>query len=202
MSRKSFHLRVLVTLLGVLIAAPAAVLTASSAAFADGDRCCQVSVDNMPAQFQSGGDPQPFTLHVVNQTQQSLRNLNVSFVLQADGLVGDLVHLQRQRVLGGPHNVGTFTQHGVHSGVVTANDQIDLRHAPAAAGWRSEPSIPAGVQQEDARHQSYAFRTGATEAKRRRRQLGGAVSVRNRRIRTARAASARSIADAKSDRCG
>ena len=63
---------------------------------------------------------------MVNQTQQTLRYLNVSFVLQANGLVGDLVHLQRQRVLGGPHSVGTFTQHGVHSGVVTANDQIDF----------------------------------------------------------------------------
>jgi hypothetical protein len=85
-----------------------------------------VSIDSMPGQFQSGGTAQPFTLRVVNQTQQTLRYLNVSFVLQANGLVGDLVHLQRQRVLGGLHGVGTFTQHGVHSGVVTANDQIDF----------------------------------------------------------------------------
>lgn len=126
MPRKSLHLKVVVTLLGVLIAAPAAVLTATSAAFAAGDRCCRVSIDNLPGQFHIGGSPQPFTLHVDNQTQQTLRNLNVSFVLQANGLVGDLVHLQRQRVLGGPHSVGTFTQHGVHSGVVTANDQIDV----------------------------------------------------------------------------
>jgi hypothetical protein len=80
----------------------------------------------MPGQFPSGGEPTPFILHVANQTQETLRYLNVSFILQANGLVGDLVHLQRQRVLGGPHNVGTFTQHGVHSGVVTADDQIDL----------------------------------------------------------------------------
>lgn len=114
------------TLLGLLIAVPAGLLTVASPAFADGDRCCQVSIDDMPAQFDTGGDATPFTVHVVNQTQQTLRYLDVSFVLQANGLVGDLVHLQRQRVLGGPHGVGTFTQHGVHSGVVTANDQIDF----------------------------------------------------------------------------
>jgi hypothetical protein len=126
MPRKSFTLGVIVTLLGLFIAVPAAVLTAASAAFADGGRCCRVSIDNLPGQFYSGGNPQPFTLRVVNQTQQTLRRLNVSFVLQANGLVGDLVHLQRQRVIGGPHSVGTFTQHGVHSGAVTANDQIDF----------------------------------------------------------------------------
>ena len=126
MPRRSLNLSVVVTLLGLLIAVPAAVFTATSAAFADGDRCCQVSIHNMPGQFHGGGSPEPFTLHVVNQTQQTLGRLNVSFVLRANGLVGDLVHLQRQRVLGGPHSVGTFTQHGVHSGVVTANDQIDF----------------------------------------------------------------------------
>lgn len=126
MPRRSLNLSVVVTLLGLLIAVPAAVFTTTSAAFADGDRCCQVSIHNMPGQFHDGGSPEPFTLHVVNQTQQTLGHLNVSFVLRASGLVGDLVHLQRQRVLGGPHSVGTFTQHGVHSGVVTANDQIDF----------------------------------------------------------------------------
>jgi hypothetical protein len=114
------------TLLGLLLAVLAAVLTVASPAFADGDRCCRVGIGDMPAQFYGGGDPGPFTVHVVNQTQDTLRYLNVSFVLQANGLVGDLVHLQRQRFLGGLHNVGTFTQRGVHDGVVRANDQIDL----------------------------------------------------------------------------
>lgn len=134
MPRRLVNRSMVTTLLGLLIAVPAtvltvastAVLTVASPAFAGGDRCCQVSIDNMPGQFRGGGDPQPFTLQVVNQTQETLRYLNVSFVLQANGLVGDLVHLQRQRVLGGPHSVGTFTQHGVQSGVVTADDQIDV----------------------------------------------------------------------------
>jgi hypothetical protein len=126
MPRRSLNLSVVVALLGLLVAVPAAVFTATSAAFAAGDRCCRVSIHNMPGQFDGGGSPEPFTLHVVNQTQQTLGRLNVSYVLRASGLVGDLVHLQRQRVLGGPHSVGTFTQHGVHSGVVTANDQIDF----------------------------------------------------------------------------
>ncbi len=126
MPHKSFSLRVVVTLLGLLIAVPAATLTMTSSAFADGDGCCRVSIDNIPGQFPSGGTAQPFTVRVVNQTQQTVRYLNVSFVLQANGLVGDLVHLQRQRVLGGLHGVGTFTQRGVHSGVVTAKDQIDF----------------------------------------------------------------------------
>ena len=60
MPRKSFNLRVVVTLLGLLIAVPAAVLTVTSPAFADGDRCCRVSIDNMPAQFHSGGDAAAF----------------------------------------------------------------------------------------------------------------------------------------------
>jgi hypothetical protein len=128
--RKSFKRSMVATLLGLLVAAPAAVsaavLAAAPSAFADGDGCCQVSIDEMPAQFAAGADAAPFTLHVVNQTQQTLRYLDVSFVLAANGLVGDLVHLQRQRVAGGSHGVGTFTQHGVHSGVVTANDQIDF----------------------------------------------------------------------------
>ena len=62
MPRKSFTLGVIVTLLGLFIAVPAAVLTAASAAFADGARCCRVSIDNLPGQFYSGGNPQPFTL--------------------------------------------------------------------------------------------------------------------------------------------
>lgn len=126
MPRKPFNRSMVTTLLGLLIAVPAPVLAVAWPAFAGGDRCCQVSIDNMPGQFHGGGDPKPFTLHVVNQTQETLRYLNVSFVLQANGLVGDLVHLQRQRVLGGPHSVGTFTLHGVQNGVVTANDQIDF----------------------------------------------------------------------------
>lgn len=126
MPRKPFNRSMATILLGLLIAVPAPVLAVASPAFAGGDRCCQVSIDNMPGQFHGGGDPEPFTLHVVNQTQETLRYLNVSFVLQANGLVGDLVHLQRQRVLGGPHSVGTFTLHGVQNGVVTANDQIDF----------------------------------------------------------------------------
>ena len=85
-----------------------------------------MSIDNLPAQFPSGGDPTPFTVHVVNQSQETLRYLDVSFLLQADGLVGDLVDLRRQRVSGGPHDVGTFTQRGVHGGAVTATEQIDL----------------------------------------------------------------------------
>ncbi len=126
MPRKPSIRRMVTTILGLLIAVPAAVITVASPAFADGDRCCQVSIGNLPGQFYGGGDPETFTLHVVNQTQQTLRYLNVSFILQANDLVGDLVHLQRQRFVGGLHNVGTFTQHGVHSGVVTANDQIDF----------------------------------------------------------------------------
>jgi hypothetical protein len=117
---------IVAALLGLLVAVPAVVLTVASPAFADGDRCCQVGIDDLPGQFYGGGEPGPFTLHVVNQTRDIVRYLNVSFVLQAHGLVGDLVHLQRRRVLGGLHNVGTFTQRGVHNGVVTANDQIDL----------------------------------------------------------------------------
>lgn len=125
MSRRFFNRTA--ALIGLLFAVSAAALSlASPPAFADGDQCCQVSIDDMPGQFHSGDNPQPFTLHVVNQTRETLRYLNVSFVLQANGLVGDLVHLQRQRVPRGQHNVGTFTQHGVHSGIVTATDQIDF----------------------------------------------------------------------------
>ena len=126
MPRKRSIRRMVTTILGLLIAVPAAVITVASPAFANGDRCCQVSIGNLPAQFSGGGNPETFTLHVVNQTQQTFRYLSVSFILQANELVGDLVHLQRQRFVGGLHSVGTFTQHGVHSGVVTANDQIDL----------------------------------------------------------------------------
>jgi hypothetical protein len=113
-------------LLGLFIAVPASALASAAPAFAEGDGCCQVSVDNMPGRFSSGGDPERFTLRVMNRTQETVRYFDVSFVLQASGLVGDLVHLQRQRVSGGSHSVGTFTLRGVHSGVVTANDQIDL----------------------------------------------------------------------------
>jgi len=131
--RRSIRSRV-ATSLGLLIAVLAAVLTVASPAFAAGDRCCRVGIDDMPGQFYGGGNPGRFTLHVVNETQDTLRYLNVSFVLRANGLVGDLVHLQRQRVLGGFHNVGTFTQRGVHDGVVTAHDQVDL----------GTPALPSG----------------------------------------------------------
>jgi hypothetical protein len=125
MRRKRFRRGAVAALLGLLIAVPATLLTATSAAFAEGG-CCQVSIDNLPAYFPGGEDPTPFTVHVVNQSQDSIRNLNVAFLLQADGLVGDLVHLQRRRATGEPRNVGTFTQRGVHSGAVMASDQIDL----------------------------------------------------------------------------
>jgi len=105
---------------------PATVLTVTLPAFAESDRCCQVSIDNLPAQFPAGGDPTPLTVHVVNLSQENLRYLDVSFLLQADGLAGDLVHLQRLLMTGDPRNVGTFTQRGVHSGAVTATDQIDF----------------------------------------------------------------------------
>ena len=95
MRRKSFNRSILASLLGLLIAVPAVVLTVASPARADGDHCCQVSIDSMPGQFPAGGEFTPFTLHVVNQIQDTIRDLNVSFVFQASGLVGDLVHLQR-----------------------------------------------------------------------------------------------------------
>ncbi|MFE9694413.1 hypothetical protein [Micromonospora sp. NPDC005806] len=126
MRRKRLNRSVLAVLFGLLIAVPATLLTVASPASAESDGCCQVSIDNLPAQFPSGGDPTPFTVHVVNQSQEILRYLDVSFLLQADGLVGDLVDLQRQRISGGPHDVGTFTQRGVHSGAVTATEQIDF----------------------------------------------------------------------------
>lgn len=125
MRRKRFNRSVVTVLFGLLIAMPATALTVASPAFAEGG-CCQVSIDDLPAQFPGGGDPTPFTVHVVNQSQESLRYLDVAFLLQADGLVGDLVHLQRRRMTGGPRNVGTFTQRGVHGGAVTAIDQIDF----------------------------------------------------------------------------
>jgi hypothetical protein len=111
--------------LGFLVAVSAPVLAVASPAFAEG-ACCQVGIDNLPAQFPAGGAGTPFTVHVVNQSQDNLRYLRVSFLFQADGLVGDLVDLQRQRISGGPHDVGTFTQRGVHSGAVTATELIDL----------------------------------------------------------------------------
>ncbi|MET7397527.1 hypothetical protein ABZS66_28975 [Dactylosporangium sp. NPDC005572] len=111
--------------LGLMIAVPATVLTMASPAFAEGG-CCQVSIDDLPAQFPAGGDPVPFTVHVVNQSQETLRYLDVSFLLQADGLVGDLVDLRRQRTPDKPRDVGTFTQRGVRSGAVTATEQIDF----------------------------------------------------------------------------
>jgi hypothetical protein len=113
-------------LLGLVIAGPAAALPVAAPAFAAGGPCCQVSIGDLPGQFPAGGVSEPFTLHVVNRQREPLRLLTVSFVLEADGLVGDLVHLQRLRAVGGPHNVGTFTQHGVHGGVVTASEQLDL----------------------------------------------------------------------------
>lgn len=126
MRRKRLKRNVVTALFGLLIAVPVTVLTVTSPAFARTDGCCQVSIDNLPAQFPGGGDPTPFTVHVVNQSQEGLRYLDVAFLLQADGLVGDLVHLQRLRMTSGPRNVGTFTERGVHSGAVTATEQIDL----------------------------------------------------------------------------
>ncbi len=126
MRRKRFGRSVVAVLFGLLIAVPATVFTVTSPAFAEGDGCCQVSIDDLPTQFRGGGAPTPFAVHVVNKSQESLRYVDVSFLLQADGLVGDLVHLQRLRVAADPHNVGTFTQRGVHSGAVTAAEQIDL----------------------------------------------------------------------------
>jgi hypothetical protein len=117
---------VVTALFGPLIAVAAMVLMVASPGFAEGDGCCRVSIDNVPAQFPTGGEPTLFTVHVVNQSQEVLRYLDVSFLLQADGLVGDLVDLQRERIPGGPRDVGTFTQHGVHSGAVTATDLIDF----------------------------------------------------------------------------
>jgi hypothetical protein len=56
-----------------------------------------------------------------------IRYLTVSFTLQANGIVGDLVHMERDRAIGGPHTVGTHTQRDAGpSGVVTATDQVDL----------------------------------------------------------------------------
>ncbi|MFC5001599.1 hypothetical protein ACFPIJ_27655 [Dactylosporangium cerinum] len=110
----------------MLIVVPATVLAVASSAFAEGERCCQVSIDDLPAQFPGGGDPTPFTVHLVNQSQEVLRYVDVSFLIQAEGLVGDLVDLQRQRTPGGPRDVGTFTQRGAHSGAVTATEQIDF----------------------------------------------------------------------------
>jgi hypothetical protein len=118
----------------LLMAVPVIVLTVASPAFAGGNGCCQVSIDNLPTQFPGGGDPTPFNVHVVNDSQEPLHYLDLSFLLQANGLVGDLVHLQRQRTPGGPHDVGTFTQRGAHSGAVTATDQIDLRALALAPG--------------------------------------------------------------------
>ena len=126
MRRKRFGRSVVTALFGLLIAVAATVLMVALPAFAEGDGCCRVSIDNVPAQFPAGGEPTPFTVHVVNQSQEILRYLGVSFLLQANGLVGDLVDLQRERMSGGPHDVGTFTQRGVHSGAVTATDQIDF----------------------------------------------------------------------------
>ncbi|GAA4257377.1 hypothetical protein [Dactylosporangium darangshiense] len=130
MQRKRFGRSVVAALFGllvaVLIAAPAAVVTVASPAFAAGQGCCDVGIDDLPTQFAAGGGPAPFTVRLVNQSQETLRYVDVSFVLQANGLVGDLVDLQRQRMSGGPHDVGTFTQRGVRSGAVTATEQVDL----------------------------------------------------------------------------
>jgi hypothetical protein len=134
MRRKRFRRSVVAVLFGLLIAVPASVFTETSPAFAKADGCCQVSIDNLPTQFP-GGATTPFTVHLVNQSQESLRYLDVSFLLQADGLVGDLVRLQRLRTAADPHNVGTFTLRGVHSGAVTAAERIDL----------GMPALPPGA---------------------------------------------------------
>ncbi|MEU7871085.1 hypothetical protein [Dactylosporangium sp. NPDC049140] len=130
MRRKRFNRSIVMArfglLIAVLVAVPGTVLTMASPGFAEGEGCCQVNIDNLPAQFPAGGDPTPFTVRLVNQSQEALRYVEVSFLLQANGLVGDLVDLQRQRTSGGPHDVGTFTQRGVRSGAVTATEQIDL----------------------------------------------------------------------------
>jgi hypothetical protein len=123
MRRKRFNRSVVAVMFGLLIAVPAMVTSPASAAI---NGCCQVSIDNLPAQFSAGGDPTPFTVRLTNQSRETLRYLDVSFLLKADGLVGSLVDLQRERVTGGPRDVGTSTQRGVRSGAVTAAEQIDL----------------------------------------------------------------------------
>jgi hypothetical protein len=122
MPRKLSNRSMVATLLGLLIAVPAAVLTIATPASADNPQCCQAAIANMPGQFQAGGDPKPFTLRIVNRMNDSLRDVNATFTLQANGLSANQVHLQRQRVLGGPRNIGARNQHGQ----ITANDSIDL----------------------------------------------------------------------------
>ena len=122
MPRKLSNRSMVATLLGLLIAVPAAVLTMATPASADNAQCCQAAITNMPGQFQAGGDPKPFTLRIVNRMNDSLRYVNATFTLQANGLSANQVHLQRQRVLGGPRSIGARNQHGQ----ITANDSIDL----------------------------------------------------------------------------
>jgi hypothetical protein len=121
MPRKPFNRSMVATLLGLLIAVPAAVLTLATPASADGSPCCQVSINNMPGQFAAGGGPQPFTLRVVNQSDV-LRDINVTFFFHANGLNASQVHLQRQRIAGGTRSIGARN----HDGVITATDQIDM----------------------------------------------------------------------------
>lgn len=122
MPRKLSNRSMVATLLGLLIAVPAAVLTIATPASADNPQCCQAAIANMPGQFQAGDDPKPFTLRIVNRMNDNLRYVNATFTLQANGLSANQVHLQRQRVAGGARSIGAHS----HNGQITANDQIDL----------------------------------------------------------------------------
>jgi hypothetical protein len=130
MPRKLSNRSMVATLLGLLIAVPAAVLTLAAPASAANGPCCQVAINNMPGQFQAGGDPKSFTMHVVNRTNSSIRYINATFTFRANGLSSNEIHLQRQRVAGGPRSIGTRNRNGQ----VTANDQIDLLALPPGAG--------------------------------------------------------------------
>jgi hypothetical protein len=122
MPRKLFNRSMVATLLGLLIAVPAAVLTFASPATADDPPCCQVSLGGVPGQFQAGGGAKSFTMHVVNRTGQPMRYLNAAFVFHSNGLNANQVHLQRQRLAGGWRDVGARNR----GGDVTATDQVDL----------------------------------------------------------------------------
>src|SRR5215475_7243091 len=164
---------VLAMLVCLLVAVPITVMSAASPASA-ADACCQVSVTNMPGQFSAGGGQQSFTLHVVNRTDVNLRYLNITFLIQANGLVGDLVHLQRLRESGDSHSVGTFTQRDAgQSGTVSARDQVDLAKQTMQPGGAANipyqlafsKKVPGGplslsVQVEMRRSQSGASSAG------------------------------------------
>jgi hypothetical protein len=116
---------VVAALFGLLITLPAtAPAPASAASYAAA--CCKVSIDSLPEQFSAGAEPAPFAVQLTNQTREPLRYLDVTFSLKAEGLVGDLVDMQRQRPTGGPRDVRTSTQRGVRSGAVTATETVDF----------------------------------------------------------------------------